>query len=107
LGAAPSAIAAYFAADTADAQAVADCFADDAVVIDEHREHRGLVAIRRWRLEAGVKYHYSSMPIAVSNFGIETMVTARVSGDFPGSPVELRYRFALDGDRIVSLEITP
>ena len=33
-------------------------------------------------------------------------VTARVTGDFPGSPVDLRYRFTLEGATIARLEIT-
>jgi len=33
-------------------------------------------------------------------------VTARVTGDFPGSPVELRYGFTLEGASIARLEIT-
>jgi hypothetical protein len=32
-------------------------------------------------------------------------ILARVSGDFPGSPVELQHAFRLDGDQIASLEI--
>ena len=34
-------------------------------------------------------------------------VTARVTGDFPGSPVDLRYRFRLEGAAIARLEIAP
>jgi hypothetical protein len=34
-----------------------------------------------------------------------TIVTARVSGDFPSSPVDLAYVFEIAGDEIVSLEI--
>jgi hypothetical protein len=30
---------------------------------------------------------------------------AEVSGDFPGSPVNLEHIFRLDGDKIASLEI--
>jgi hypothetical protein len=33
-------------------------------------------------------------------------VTGHVSGNFPGSPVDLRYAFVLDGERIARLEIT-
>jgi hypothetical protein len=32
-------------------------------------------------------------------------VTSHVVGDFPGSPVNLRYFFVLEGDKIASLEI--
>jgi len=30
-----------------------------------------------------------------------------VTGDFPGSPVDLRYRFTVEGDKIARLEIAP
>ena len=103
----PPPIEAYFAADTVNASAVAQCFSDRAVVIDEQREHRGRAAIARWKTEATAKYHYTSVPVAVDASGSEAVVTARVSGEFPGSPVTLRYHFALDGDRIARLEITP
>jgi hypothetical protein len=33
-------------------------------------------------------------------------MTARVSGDFPGSPAMLQYRFTLESDAIARLEIT-
>jgi hypothetical protein len=102
----PSPIAAYFAADTSDANAVARCFSESAVVIDERREHRGRPAITRWKAEATAKYHYTSEPLAVETSGPDVTVTARVIGDFPGSPVELRYRFTLDGTTIARLEIS-
>ena len=51
-------------------------------------------------------YHYTSEPLAVDASGPEVTVTARVTGDFPGSPVELRYRFTLEGASIARLEIT-
>ena len=102
----PPPIAAYFAADTSDANAVARCFSESAVVIDERREHRGRPAITRWKAEATAKYHYTSEPLAVDASGPDVTVTARVTGDFPGSPVELHYRFTLQGASIARLEIT-
>jgi hypothetical protein len=30
-----------------------------------------------------------------------------VTGDFPGSPVDLHYRFTLEGGKIARLEIAP
>jgi ketosteroid isomerase-like protein len=102
----PPPIAAYFDADASDANAVARCFSESAVVIDEGREHRGRPAITRWKAEATAKYHYTSEPRAVDVSGPEVTVTARVTGDFPGSPVDLRYRFTLEGATIARLEIT-
>jgi hypothetical protein len=77
-----------------------------AVVIDEHRKHRGRDAIARWKAEATAKYHYTSEPLTVDVSGADVVVTARLTGDFPGSPVKLRYCFALEGDEIARLEIT-
>ena len=34
-------------------------------------------------------------------------ITSRLTGNFPGSPVNLRFFFGLDGDKIASLEIIP
>jgi ketosteroid isomerase-like protein len=102
----PLPIAAYFAADTTDANAVARCFTESAVVIDERREHRGRAAITRWKAEATAKYHYTSEPLAVDVSGPEVTVTARVTGDFPGSPVELQYRFTVEGASLARLEIS-
>jgi ketosteroid isomerase-like protein len=102
----PPPIAAYFDADASDANAVARCFSEGAVVIDEQREHRGRPAITRWKAAATAKYHYTSEPLAVDDSGPEVTVTARVTGDFPGSPVELQYRFTLEGASIARLEIT-
>jgi hypothetical protein len=35
-----------------------------------------------------------------------TVVTAHLTGDFPGNPVDLRYRFKLAGPEIIALEIS-
>jgi ketosteroid isomerase-like protein len=102
----PPAIAAYFDADASDANAVARCFSESAVVVDERREHRGRPAITRWKAEATAQYHYTSEPIAVDVSGPVVTVTARVTGDFPGSPVDLRYRFTLERAAIARLDIT-
>ncbi len=103
----PGPIAAYFAADQRDGNAVAQCFTPNAVVIDEHRIHAGRDVIRQWKTEASTKFSYVTDPFAISKEDGQTVVTAHVSGDFPGSPVDLRYTFVLEGDRIARLEITP
>lgn len=103
----PLPVAAYFAADGADADGVSGCFTENAIVVDEHREHRGRQAIARWKADATAKYHYTSEPLTLDVSGTDIIVLARVTGDFPGSPVQLRYCFALDGDKIARLEITP
>ena len=103
----PKPIAKYFAADRGDATAVAECFTENAVVVDENHTYTGRQAIRRWKESATTRYKYTSKPIASEEVDGKTVVTSRLTGDFPGSPVDLRYVFELDGDRIASLEITP
>jgi len=103
----PAPVAAYFAADRTGAEAVAQCFADDAVVIDERREHRGRTAIAQWKAEASAKFRYTVDQLGAQVSGNQTTVTGRVTGDFPGSPVDLQYHFTLEGDKIARLEIAP
>jgi ketosteroid isomerase-like protein len=102
----PPPIAAYFAADSIDADSVAQCFTDDAVVVDEQRQHRGRAAITQWKAQATAKYHYTSEPLTVEVSGSTAIVSARLTGDFPGSPVELQYRFTVADGMIARLEIT-
>jgi hypothetical protein len=103
----PAPIAAYFAADKGDGDAVAGCFTDAAVVKDEGRTYFGRAAIATWRTETSAKYNYSNEPIAIEEKDGRTVVTCRLIGDFPGSPVNLRYFFLPEGDKIAALEIVP
>jgi SnoaL-like domain len=103
----PAPIAAYFAADRRDSAAVVGCFALDAVVKDEGHTYVGIAEIRRWKESSASKYDYTSTPILAENKDGLTVVTSHVTGNFPGSPVDLRYLFKLAGDKIVSLEIIP
>lgn len=101
----PQPIADYFAADKADGEAVALCFTEGGVVRDEGRTHEGQSAIAGWKEEAASKYQYTVVPFAIEEKEETTIVTGKVEGDFPGSPVNLRYSFTLDGNRIARLEI--
>ena len=101
----PEAVAAYFAADRLDSEAVARCFTREAVVTDENQTHAGIDAIKRWRAEVGSKYVYTSQPLSQSGDGGRIVVTSRLTGNFPGSPVDLRYAFRLERGKIASLEI--
>jgi SnoaL-like domain len=100
-------IAAYFAADQGDVQAFAQCFTDNAVVKDEGHTYSGLTAIKRWRTEAATKYVYTSEPFASEEKDGKTLITSRLTGNFPGSPTNLRFFFGLEGEKIASLEIIP
>jgi hypothetical protein len=102
----PPSVAAYIAGSNAhDPDACAACFASDAVVIDEKRERKGSADIRAWKDEVTKKYHPILDVLKSENSGGRTIVTGRVSGNFPGSPVELSYAFTLKDDKIARLEI--
>ena len=100
----PDPIAAYFDADRgSDA---AQCFAEHATVKDEGRIFVGRAAIRQWHSDSSAKYNFTSEPISVAHEDGKIIVTSHVVGSFPGSPVDLRYAFTLDGGSIASLEIS-
>jgi hypothetical protein len=104
----PKPIASYIAGSNAhDADACAAYFADNAIVRDEGREMRGVVAVRDWMAAAIAKYQHTVEVVTSANTDRGTVVTCRVSGNFPGSPIELRYTFAVAGEKITRLEIAP
>ena len=100
-------IAAYFAADKRDSEAIARCFTENAVVKDEGHTYTGLSAIKQWKAEASAEYEYTSEPFASEERDGKTIVTSRLVGNFPGSPVNLRFFFKLEGGKIAALEIIP
>ena len=103
----PEPIAAYFTADKGDSDAVSQCFTENAVVKDEGRTYNGRAAIKKWKADASTKYQYTSEPLACERKDGRTVVSSRLTGNFPGSPVNLRFFFELEGDKIASLEIIP
>lgn len=102
----PTPIRTYFEARAPqDAETLAAVFAPDAVVRDEHRTHRGPGEILAWWQAAKDKYRHKAEPLDLTERAGKTVVRARVSGDFPGSPATLTFTFGLAGDRITDLEI--
>jgi len=76
-------------------------------VKDEAHTYEGQAAIKQWRAEVATKYEYTSAPFACEAKGGQIVVTSKFTGNFPGSPVDLRFFFELEGDKIASLEIIP
>jgi hypothetical protein len=102
----PKPIVLYVAAENSgDANLLDHCFVDNAVVRDEHETHAGLAAIKKWKTETKEKYQHTVDPLSVAEKDGKTVVTNRLTGNFPGSPIELEFVFTLAGDKIVSLEI--
>jgi hypothetical protein len=103
----PEPIAAYFAVDTRDSEAIARCFTQDAVVKDEGHTYAGTMAIKQWKAASADKYTYTSEPFALERRDDMTIVTSRLTGNFPGSPFDLRFFFRLERGKIAFLEIIP
>ena len=102
----PKPIAIYIAAENrGDTEALAQCFAEDAVVRDEGQTIEGLAAIKKWKAETKKKYQHTIEPLAFAQKDDKTIVTNRLTGNFPGSPIELEFVFTLDGNKIASLDI--
>lgn len=101
----PEPIAAYFAAEH-NPEALARCFTAQAVMKDDGRTYTGVDAIRAFMAEASAKYNATSAPFALERGDGFQIIRAKVAGNFPGSPIDLSYRFRLEGGLIASLEIT-
>ncbi|AHL34319.1 polyketide cyclase [Pseudomonas brassicacearum] len=104
----PSVVEQYFDITNGDdASSLATCFSADATVLDENRTHTGIDAIEAWRRETQQAFAFQVEPIEVIQGSGTLNVTARVTGDFPGSSVQLNHLFTLADGRIRALEITP
>ena len=102
----PTPIALYLeSANRDDADAVAQCFTEHAVVRDENQTIEGWAAIQQWKEETKKKYQHTIEPLGFVQKDGTTIVTNRLSGTFPGSPIELEFVFTLEGNKITSLEI--
>jgi len=100
------AISDYFIADQRrDPKAVSECFTGDAVVKDEGQTYNGRDAIEQWVADTYQKYTCTVEPFAIATKDDRMVVTSHLAGNFPGSPIDLRYMFVLAGDKIASLDI--
>lgn len=103
----PDPIAAYFAADQTTPETLARCFTVQATVRDEGKTHSGRDAIAAWKSDSSARYTYRAEPFELDGDDGHPIVGCHVAGNFPGSPVDLRYHFRLERGLIASLEITP
>ncbi|SRR5581483_3773424 len=101
----PPTIAAFFHAhNTGQTDGFNELFTDDALVNDEEQDYRG-AAIKGWMDEAIAKYKPIAEPTDIAQTAGGTIVTAQVSGNFPGSPAQLHYNFTLRSGKIAALAI--
>jgi ketosteroid isomerase-like protein len=102
----PEALAAYFAAKNShDIDAMLRPFAGTAIVRDEGKQMKGRAEIRAWMEETTAKYSVTVQVQNVEQTADRFAVSGLVSGNFPGSPATLGFRFALADGQISALEI--
>jgi SnoaL-like domain len=92
-------------ANSGTAEAASECFAADATVHDEGQTYEGVAAIRNWMAATKKKYGHTVAPLEFAERGGQSVLTARLSGNFPGSPITVNFSFVLADGRIRSLEI--
>ena len=91
--------------NSGDVDALSECFASNATVRDEGHTYEGLAAIKAWKAETKKKYSHTIAPLEVAHRDGKTVLKARLTGNFPGSPVTLEFSFVLVDGKIASLEI--
>lgn len=101
----PTPVQTFFDAERPAAAAPIGAFAPDAVVKDEGKTHVGHAAIEAWWRTAKAQYQHTAEPCEILEESGLTVVRARVSGQFPGSPALLTFTFQVQDGRVAALEI--
>jgi hypothetical protein len=101
----PPVIAAFFeSSNTREFADFLSLFTDNAHVNDEANNYYG-AAIAAWIDRATADAKPTADVTNIMHEGEQLVVTAQVSGNFPGSPVQLRYYFTLKDSKIAKLLI--
>jgi SnoaL-like domain len=102
----PSAVQDFFSGKNARNLPLAlSGFSPDPVVKDEHHEYIGRDAIAEWLNSSTAQYDDQVAVQGSEADGTDVVVLGEVSGTFPGSPIVLRFRFAMAEGKISELAI--
>ena len=102
----PAAVTRYLeAANRFDPETASRCFTPDALVHDESKDYRGTDDIHDWVQATSQKYRPRFEVKHFDSKDDQVLLTAEVSGNFPGSPIELDYEIALSGGLISKLVV--
>ena len=108
-GTVPDVVRRYFELDAArDVEAIIALFTEDATVIDEGETRHGTTEIRAWQVGPASTYTYTTEVFGGEAHGADGyLVSGRLTGNFPGGTADLKWAFAVAGDRIARLVIAP
>ena len=94
------------AGNNQDSAKYAACFSEDAKVHDEGKVHIGQKAIEEWIADANERYNAKNELISYTPNADEDIMEVNASGDFPGSPIVLKYHLRINKGKIAYLKIT-
>lgn len=89
-----------------NSKAYANCFSEIAIVYDEGKTYDGKAQIQQWIQKANKEYKTVMNPVAYNEGNKVSVLSAEISGSFPGSPVMLQFHFELENELIQSLKIS-
>jgi hypothetical protein len=89
-----------------DSAAYAACFNESGMMLEEGKWYQGRTEIRQMIEHANEKYRSVMKPVSLTGPEASPVLSAEVSGTFPGSPAILKFHFELDGGLIQSLKVT-
>lgn len=86
--------------------AYAACFSETGEMLDEGKLYKGRVAIETLIAETNEKYRSVMKPLEYTGNGTSSVLSAEVSGTFPGSPLVLKFHFDIVDGEIQYLKVT-
>ncbi|MBL0740733.1 nuclear transport factor 2 family protein [Chryseolinea lacunae] len=89
-----------------DSEAYANLFSETGVAYDEGKTHTGRKEVQQWIAEANEKYKSVMQPVDYTQTDNKGILSANVSGTFPGSPALLKFYFEINEGLIQSLKIS-
>jgi len=88
-----------------DSETFTSCFDKGATVHDEGHTYTGSSEIKSWNKETTKKYDTHIKAKKYEENVAEHTITFQVSGNFEGSPIDLKYHFEIRENLIKSLTI--
>ena len=89
-----------------DSEASANCFSETGIMLEEGKPYEGKVEIQSLLEETNEKYQSIMKPLEYIEDGTTSVLSAEVSGNFPGSPAVLQFHFTLKNNLIDYLKVT-
>lgn len=87
-----------------DSAAYVQCFTETAIVFDEGKTHQGKTEIEKWIDKSNKEYKAKMEPLDYNER--ENILSAEISGSFPGSPIILKFHFDITDGKIQQLKVT-